>query len=46
MKATEGDWEAFEEWLRALRAEFGRKVSLPLLFRGQGKLRLDFDHHP
>jgi FRG domain-containing protein len=30
------DWETFEETLKKLRAEYGKKQSSPLLFRGQG----------
>jgi hypothetical protein len=30
------DWETFEAKLKELRAEYGNKVSSPLLFRGQG----------
>jgi hypothetical protein len=30
-----GDWDAFEPWLKGLRAELGGRPSSPLLFRGQ-----------
>jgi hypothetical protein len=37
MEAKEmADWETFEQNLKELRAEFGNKLSSPLLFRGQG----------
>src|SRR5271168_5268250 len=32
LKASEGDWKAFEQWLDGLRAGFGNRR---LLFRGQ-----------
>lgn len=36
MNASEGDWNAFEQWVKDLRAKYGAKQSSPLLFRGQG----------
>jgi hypothetical protein len=35
METTEGNWEAFEQWLKNLRSTHEAKPRSPLLFRGQ-----------